>query len=207
MAAQAPDDEAAFLRDLVKASRQKIHHVQWKDRDGTGRQTALTQPEVVRLNKIASRMGVSKSEVLRQAAHVPVEKPARPARPPPSRPPSAQSTKGKGIGAAEEQPHRGLEAPPVGVVESGDPRAVEVEDPEEAPAEDEGNDDLRARGGVAGNVPGKRLDVGNDDRSPCGGPRSRRPRVADRDPHAGHLSLERPEHELAALREDRSPPS
>ncbi|HEY5228305.1 MAG TPA: hypothetical protein VIJ19_07165 [Opitutaceae bacterium] len=76
-AAQAPDDEPAFLRDLVKASRQKIHHVQWKDRDGTSRQTALTQPEVVRLNVIASRMGVSKSEVLRQAAHVPVEKPAR----------------------------------------------------------------------------------------------------------------------------------
>jgi hypothetical protein len=70
----APDDEAAFLRDLVKASRQKIHHVQWKDRDGTSRQTALTQPEVVRLNKIASRMGTNKGEVLRQAAHVPVEK-------------------------------------------------------------------------------------------------------------------------------------
>jgi ribbon-helix-helix CopG family protein len=73
-----PDDEPIFLRDLVKASRQKIHHVQWVDRDGTGRQTALSQPEVVRLNKIASREGVSKSEVLRRAAHVPVVKPDRP---------------------------------------------------------------------------------------------------------------------------------
>ena len=77
-AAQAPDDEPAFLRDLVKASRQKIHHVKWKDRDGTDRQTALSQAEVVRLNIIAGREGCSKSEVLRRAAHVPVEKPARP---------------------------------------------------------------------------------------------------------------------------------
>ena len=67
-----PDDEQAFLRDLVKVSRQKIHHVKWVDRDGTDRQTALTQTEVVRLNTIAGRLKVSKSEVLRQAAHVPL---------------------------------------------------------------------------------------------------------------------------------------
>ena len=73
-----PAEEQIFLRDLVKASRQKIHHVKWVDRDGTARQTALSQPEVVRLNTIAGRLGVSKSEVLRRAAHVPVEKPARP---------------------------------------------------------------------------------------------------------------------------------
>ena len=69
-----PDDEHAFLRELVKASRQKIHHVDWIDRDGTARQTALTQAEVVRLNTIAQRLKVSKSEVLRQAAHIPVAK-------------------------------------------------------------------------------------------------------------------------------------
>ena len=80
-APQVPDDEPVFLRDLVKASRQKIHHVKWKDRDGTDRQTALSQPEVVRLNIIAGRLGVSKSEVLRRAAHVPVEKPTRQAPP------------------------------------------------------------------------------------------------------------------------------
>jgi hypothetical protein len=73
-----PVDEPTFLRDLVKASRQKLHHVKWIDRDGVERQTALSQPEVVRLNTIASRIGVSKSEVLRRAAHVPVEKPTRP---------------------------------------------------------------------------------------------------------------------------------
>jgi capsid protein len=74
----APDDEQIFLRDLVKISRQKIHHVKWVDRDGTARQTPLSQPEVVRLNTIASRMGASKSEVLRRAAHIPVVKAATP---------------------------------------------------------------------------------------------------------------------------------
>jgi hypothetical protein len=75
-----PDaDEQAFLRNLVKASRQRPHHVKWVDRDGVERQTALTQPEVVRLNTIAAREKVSKGEVLRRAAHVPVERPARPA--------------------------------------------------------------------------------------------------------------------------------
>lgn len=69
---QIPEDEPAFLRELVKTSRQKIHHVKWTDRDGTERQTSLTQAEVVRLNAIAQRLKVSKSEVLRQAAHVPV---------------------------------------------------------------------------------------------------------------------------------------
>ena len=75
-----PDDEQTFLRDLVKASRQKIHSVKWVDRDGTPRQTVLTQPEVVRLNTIASRLKTSKEEILRQAAHVPV--PKLPPKPP-----------------------------------------------------------------------------------------------------------------------------
>ena len=68
------DDEQAFLRDLVKTSRQKIHHVNWVDRDGTARITALTQPEVVRLNTLAQHLKLSKSETLRQAAHIPVAK-------------------------------------------------------------------------------------------------------------------------------------
>jgi len=69
-----PDDEQSFLRDLVKASRQKIHVVKWIDRDGSDRQTVLNQAEVVRLNTIASRLKISKNEVLRQAAHIPVAK-------------------------------------------------------------------------------------------------------------------------------------
>ncbi len=68
------EDERVFLRGLVKGSRQRHHHVKWVDRDGTPRQTVLTQPEVVRLNTMASRLKISKEEVLRQAAHVPVAK-------------------------------------------------------------------------------------------------------------------------------------
>ncbi len=74
------DDDQSFLRDLVKTSRQKHHHVKWTDRDGTERFTVLTASDATRLNALAHRLGLSKSETLRQAAHVPVSK---------SRPPSA----------------------------------------------------------------------------------------------------------------------
>ena len=66
------DDEQSFLRDLVKTSRQKIHLVEWVDRDGTKRTTVLNQAEAVRLNTIAARLKISKAETLRQAAHIPV---------------------------------------------------------------------------------------------------------------------------------------
>ena len=79
---ELPDDEKSFLRDLVKTSRQKIHLVSWVDRDGTARQTALSQAETVRLNTIAHRLHISKSELMRQAAHIPVAKPAVAAEPP-----------------------------------------------------------------------------------------------------------------------------
>ena len=72
------DVEQAFLRDLVKAARQKHHHVAWMDRDGTARHSTLTQAETVRLNTIAGRFKISKSEMLRRAAHVPVSRPAEP---------------------------------------------------------------------------------------------------------------------------------
>jgi hypothetical protein len=70
-----PDDDQAFLRDLVKSARQKLHHVKWVDRDGTERVTTLGATEVVRVNVLAQKLGISKSELLRQAAHVPVTKP------------------------------------------------------------------------------------------------------------------------------------
>lgn len=69
-----PDDELTFLRDLVKTSRQKTEHVTWTDRDGTKRTTALTPAEVVRLNALAQRLRASKSDTLRQAAHIPVSR-------------------------------------------------------------------------------------------------------------------------------------
>ena len=73
-----PDDEKIFLRDLVKTSRQKIHLVKWTDRDGSDRLTALNSAEAARLNAIAHRLGVSKVELMRQAAHLPVAKPPGP---------------------------------------------------------------------------------------------------------------------------------
>ena len=69
---ELPDDETLFLKGLVKASRQRVHHVKWTDRDGTERLTVLTSEEASRLNGIAHARKVSKTEVLRQAAHIPV---------------------------------------------------------------------------------------------------------------------------------------
>jgi capsid protein len=66
------DDDQTFLRELVKSSRQRHHHVKWIDRDGSDRVTVLTQSEVVRLNALAQRLGMAKGEVMRRAAHVPV---------------------------------------------------------------------------------------------------------------------------------------
>jgi len=71
-----PDDEPTFLRDLIKASRQRPIQVRWTDRDGTARQTALTSAEASRLNTLAHREGISSGEVLRRAAHIPVAKQA-----------------------------------------------------------------------------------------------------------------------------------
>jgi hypothetical protein len=69
-----PEDDKAFLKELVKATRQRPHVVAWVDRDGTNRNTTLTAPEAVRLNQLAHRLKVSKAEALRQAAHIPVSK-------------------------------------------------------------------------------------------------------------------------------------
>jgi len=69
-----PEDEKPFLRDLVKASRQKVHRLDWVDRDGTRRTTVLSATEASHLDGIARQLKVSASEVLRQAAHIPVSK-------------------------------------------------------------------------------------------------------------------------------------
>ncbi|MDP3071726.1 MAG: hypothetical protein Q8N18_15655 [Opitutaceae bacterium] len=69
-------EEMTFARDLVKASRQRIHHVAWVDRDGTHRMTALNAAEVGQLNRLSGRLGVSNGELLRQVAYIPNPKPA-----------------------------------------------------------------------------------------------------------------------------------
>lgn len=71
---ELPEDELSFLRDLVKTSRQKNQMLKWIDRDGTDRQTVLNQADSVKLGAIAARLRISKNEVLRQAAHIPVAK-------------------------------------------------------------------------------------------------------------------------------------
>ena len=71
---ELPEDEKAFLKEMVKATRQRPYVIQWVDRDGTDRETTLTPPEAVRVNQIAQRLKISKSELLRQAAHIPVSK-------------------------------------------------------------------------------------------------------------------------------------
>lgn len=76
-----PESEIPFLRDLVKATRQRIHLVPWTDRDGTRRQTALTQPENVKLTALAHQLHLSKTELLQRAAHIPAERPPRPSTP------------------------------------------------------------------------------------------------------------------------------
>jgi len=68
------DDEPTFLRDLVKVARQKPHHVEWVDRDGSQRHTLLAAAELSRLKAIAQRRKVALGEVLRQTAHTPVVK-------------------------------------------------------------------------------------------------------------------------------------
>jgi hypothetical protein len=72
-----PETELTFLRELVKGSRQRLHHVKWKDRDGSERITTLSAADAVRLNTLAHQLGISKAEVLRQAAHIPVAKQQR----------------------------------------------------------------------------------------------------------------------------------
>jgi hypothetical protein len=67
-----PEAEQDFLRDLVKSSRQRPHHIRWVDRDGSDRITTLSQTDAARFNAIAQKLGVSKDAVLRQAAHLPV---------------------------------------------------------------------------------------------------------------------------------------
>jgi hypothetical protein len=80
------DDDQLFLLALVKSSRQRPHAVAWVDRDGTARQTTLTPADAARLNALAHRLGVSKGETLRQAAHIPMASQPPPPRKVPEQP-------------------------------------------------------------------------------------------------------------------------
>lgn len=74
-----PEAEQEFLRNLVKLSRQRPHHVRWIDRDGSERMTPLSPAEATRLNALAQQLRLSKDALLQQAAHLPAA--PRPPRP------------------------------------------------------------------------------------------------------------------------------
>ena len=69
-----PEAEQDFLRDLVKASRQRARHVRWVDRDGSARITTLNEADATRLNALARQLGVGSDALLREAAHLPAAK-------------------------------------------------------------------------------------------------------------------------------------
>ena len=66
----APDDDA-FIRAVVKTSRQRTVHLKWTDRDGTARLTTLTAAEASRVNTLARAAGLAPEAFLRAAAHRP----------------------------------------------------------------------------------------------------------------------------------------
>lgn len=72
-----PIDDYAFLRGLVKGSRQRVVHLRWTDRDGSARLTPLTAAEATRLNALARARSLNAEALLRETAHQPAPKPAK----------------------------------------------------------------------------------------------------------------------------------
>ena len=66
-----PEADQEFLRNLVKVSRQRPHHVRWTDRDGSARITTLSPADAARVNSLAHQFRVGQDAILRQAAHLP----------------------------------------------------------------------------------------------------------------------------------------
>ena len=85
-------------------------------------------------------------------------------------------------------------------VETRRQRAVEIEHAQDAAVLDQRHDELGARFRVAGDVPWEIVDIGHQKRCAArrGSPANA---FADRDSHAGRLSLERTEHQLPAVAE------
>lgn len=65
------NNDDAFLRALVKGSRQRTIHLKWTDRDGTARLTALTAAEAKRVNALARQRGLGAEALMRETAHLP----------------------------------------------------------------------------------------------------------------------------------------
>ena len=65
-----PETDDAFLRALIKNSRQRTIHLKWTDRDGTARMTALNAAEASRVNSLARARGLGAEALLREASHL-----------------------------------------------------------------------------------------------------------------------------------------
>jgi hypothetical protein len=65
------ENDDAFLRGLLKSSRQRTVHLKWTDRDGTARLTTLTAAEATRVNALARTRGIGAEALLRETAHLP----------------------------------------------------------------------------------------------------------------------------------------
>lgn len=63
-----------FLRELVKASRQRPHQVRWTDRDGSARVTCLAPADAARLHELARQLGMGSAALLQQGARLSVKK-------------------------------------------------------------------------------------------------------------------------------------
>ncbi len=65
------ETDDAFLRALVKSSRQRTIHLKWTDRDGTARLTTLNAAEAKRVNTLARARSLGAEALLRETAHLP----------------------------------------------------------------------------------------------------------------------------------------
>ena len=84
--------------------------------------------------------------------------------------------------------------------------AIEIEHRDDRTIAHDRHDDLRARAGVARDVARELLDIRHDHRALLGGGGAARA-LAELDPHAGDVALERAEHELALARDVEADPA
>src|SRR6188472_234486 len=109
------------------------------------------------------------------------------------------------IRVREQDPHRGLEAFGVVLLEAPNGPTVEIEHAEQPIAVQQGHDDFRARAGVASDVTGKSMYVGDDDGAAltrCTAAHA----AAERDADASYAALKRSKHQLVAAQEVEAGP-
>src|SRR3984893_17588092 len=99
----------------------------------------------------------------------------------------------------QEDRHEALATGAVIFVEAAGNRAVEIEHPEHAAIIDQRHDQLRSRLRIAGDVAGKFMHIGYDDRAAVGRGGAANP-FAPRNADTGRLALKRAEDEVSPPR-------